>query len=59
MNSSPENSAQALMTLDGISQSYRIGDRVIPVLRIRHFANGGPQPAYPAGQDTVTFRYSY
>jgi len=45
--------------LDGISQSYRIGDRVIPVLRIRHFANGGPQPAYPAGQDTVTFRYSY
>ncbi|MCL6486675.1 MAG: ABC transporter ATP-binding protein, partial [Janthinobacterium lividum] len=33
MNSSPECSAQALMTLEGVSQSYRIGDRVIPVLR--------------------------
>ncbi len=33
MSSPPENSAQALMTLEGVSQSYRIGDRVIPVLR--------------------------
>lgn len=32
MNSS-KCSAQVLMTLEGVSQSYRIGDRVIPVLR--------------------------
>ena len=37
------------------SQLFGPGARVI----IRHFANGGPQPAYPAGQDTVTFRYRY
>ena len=33
MNSSPECKAQALMTLEGISQSYRIGERVIPILK--------------------------
>lgn len=26
---------------------------------IRHWTNGGPQPAYPAGRDTVTITYSY
>lgn len=26
---------------------------------IRHSLNGGPQPASPAGRDTVTFRYRY
>ena len=33
MNSSPECQAQALMTLEGVSQTYRIGDRIIPILR--------------------------
>ena len=37
------------------TQPFGPGAKVI----IRHLANGGPQPAYPAGQDTVTFRYSY
>ena len=33
MNSSPECKAQALMTLEGVSQTYRIGDRIIPILK--------------------------
>ncbi|MEE7627377.1 ABC transporter ATP-binding protein [Methylobacter sp. Wu8] len=33
MNSSSKCSAQILMALEGINQSYHIGDRVIPVLR--------------------------
>lgn len=37
------------------SQPFGPGARVI----IRHYVNGGPQPASPAGLDTVTFNYSY
>jgi hypothetical protein len=36
-------------------QTFGLGVEVM----IRHSTNGGPQPAYPAGRDTVTFRYSY
>lgn len=36
-------------------QSFGNGARVI----IRHRVQGGQQPGYPAGSDTVTYRYSY
>lgn len=37
------------------TQSFGAGSQVT----IRHSMNGGPQPASPAGKDSVTIRYSY
>lgn len=37
------------------NQTFGPGAKVI----IRHQVQGGQQPGYPAGSDTVTFRYSY
>lgn len=37
------------------SQSFGPGAKVI----IRHRVQGGQQPGYPAGKDTVTIHYSY
>lgn len=47
------NSSGTLTTYNG--QSFGNGARVI----IRHRVQGGQQPGYPAGSDTVTYRYSY
>lgn len=37
------------------NQQFGVGAEV----EIRHLFNGGPAPAYPAGKDSVTIRYSY
>jgi len=37
------------------NQTFGAGSQVT----IRHWMNGGPQPASPAGRDSVTIRYSY
>lgn len=47
------NSSGTLTTYN--SQTFGNGAKVI----IRHRVQGGQQPGYPAGTDTVTFRYSY
>jgi hypothetical protein len=47
------NSSGTITTFN--NQLFDVGTEVV----IFHSLVGGPQPASPAGKDTVTFRYSY